>query len=435
MSDLPPHDLDAEQSVLGAMLVSPNAITVVAGMLTAEDFYREAHRTVYRAVIALSDKGEEVDIVTLGAELQRERALERVGGREFVHTLAEFVPAATNAAHYAGIVRATSIRRRVIRIAQEMSDTAYRSASPEDALEAAESALHALEGSEGPDGPTALRELLFTATDRIDEAKSGVRKLGITTHLADLNALVTAIGPGTFSILGARPGEGKTALACDILRHVAKDERCVLFSLEMSKEDIVDRLLSSEAVVGLTNIRSGDVDPAAVGRIGGAVSRMGTWRLYIDDSATTVYGVHRAVRRLMRHAPLGLVVVDYIQLMTSGRDRHDTREQEVATISRRLKLMAREFNVPVLGLSQLSRPERKYDSQGNRQSNPQKPTLQSLRESGALEQDADLVMFLWRPQSEDATRVELLVEKNRCGPVGRVQLLFVPHLVTFKGRT
>lgn len=423
----PPWDLTAEEAVLGAMLCNESACEAALDILSVDDFYRPDHGRVFDAMLQLRLANEPVDYITVAAKL---------GGEESdrLSVLQDSCLVAGHIRQYADIVRSTAVRRRVIRAAQEMSAVAYTSVSAEEAVEAAESAVHALEGSRVPDGPKALRELLYDATDRIQQAKDGTRKLGITTHLADLNALITALGPGTFNILAARPGQGKTALACDILRHVAQRERCALFSLEMSREEIVDRLLASEAVVGLTKIRTGDVDPDAVRRIGDAVGGMGGWNMEVDDSVTTMHQVHRRVRRLARRTPLGLVVVDYIQLLTLGRGNPENRQQEVASISRQLKLMAREFKVPVLGLSQLTRPERKYDSQGNRKSAAQKPTLQSLRESGALEQDADLVMFLWRPDEEDPTRVDLTVEKNRSGPVGKVKLLFVPHLVTFKGR-
>jgi replicative DNA helicase len=420
---VPPSDLPAEEALLGACLCNDSACDTAIDMLRPEDFYAHKHGEVFGAMLELRLTGNPVDAITVGGKLP--------GQSNFLTHLADSCLSATNAKHYAEIVKDLHIRRLVIKAGQEMVEAGFDKGAVE-AIEASESAVYALGGVGVQDGPERLRELLLDATDRIDDTRSGKRSVGITTHLADLNDLITAITPGSFNILAARPSQGKTALACDILRHLAPELECVLFSVEMSKEEIVDRLLAAQAIVGLTRIRAGTVTDDDVRQIGDAVADMATWKLSIDDSCVTMFDVQRRVRKLSQHGPLGLVVVDYVQLLTMGRGKQESRQNEVANISRGLKLMAREFKVPVLALSQLNRPDQKYEREKGK---ALRPTLASLRESGALEQDADLCMFLWRPKEEEPTNIELLVAKNRSGPVGKVQLLFVPHLVHFIGRT
>jgi replicative DNA helicase len=405
------------------MLANENACDVALDILRPDEFYAGKHGEVFGAMLELRIAGDPVDTVTVGGKLPAQKDL--------LAYLSDSCITATNVKHYAEMVKDLALRRMVIRAGQEMVEAGYERGAVE-ALEASESAVYALGGSRGADEPIQLREMLLDATDRIDDMRSGKRSLGITTHLSGLNEIITAITPGSFNILAARPSTGKSALACDFLRHLSPQMRCVLFSVEMSREEIVDRLLAAQAIVGLTRIRSGQVSDGDVKLIGSAVTDMATWRLSIDDTASTMWDVQRRVRKLSQRGEVGLVVVDYIQLLTMGRGKPESRQQEVASISRQLKLMAREFKVPVLALSQLNRPDQKYEREKGK---PMKPTMASLRETGALEQDADLVMFLWRPKEEDPTNVELLVAKNRSGPVGKVPLLFVPHLTKFIGKS
>lgn len=421
MSRLLPHDNSAEEAVLGAMLSNPSACETALDILKSDDFYSPKHGEAFGAMLEMTIAGEPVDVVTVGARLPALRGM-------LAHAQ-ETCLVVGHVKEYARVVKDTAIRREVIKVGNELVEAGYEKGS-EDALEAAESLVYALGGSGVRDDAIPLRDLLRDATGRIEEVKAGKRSMGITTHLSDLNALITAIVPGSFNILAARPSTGKTALACDFVRHLSPEMRCLLFSVEMSKEEIVDRLLAAQSIVGLTRIRSGEVTEQDTESITRAVGEMASWRLSIDDSATTMWDIHRRVRKFCQRGDLGLVVIDYIQLLTMGRGKPESRQQEVASISRQLKLMAREFKVPVLALSQLNRPDQKYEREKGK---PMKPTLASLRESGALEQDADLVLFLWRPDEANATNVELLVAKNRSGPTGKVPLLFVPHLTKFVG--
>ena len=422
LAHLPPHDLEAEQSVLGAMLINPNAITVVADTLSADDFYRDTHRLIYRAVLTLYDKGEEVDVVTLGAQLEREGVLERAGGREFVHTLAEFVPAAANAAHYAGIVREQSVLRALIRVGNEIAELGYQ--HPGDTptlLDRCEQKVFAIQQSRRVAEFQHIKDVLvsnFEHLDLIMEREGGLS--GVGTGFKELDDLTGGLQPANLIVLAARPGVGKTSLALNIAQHVAiKGQAPVaIFSLEMSAQELGERLMCSMASVSSHKLRTGSLRNDDYSNLVQAAGQLEKADIFIDDTAGLNMFERRAkARRLKTKIDLSLIIVDYLQLM-AGDGRADNRQQEVANISRSMKQLARELSVPLIAVSQLNRsPEARADRE---------PQLADLRESGAIEQDADMVMFIYEDPSDPEAKgvVKLKIAKNRNGPTDLVRMSF-----------
>lgn len=401
-------------------LQSVDALDLACDYVEKEDFYRPSNGSVFDTMVGMRLSGEALDVATLTS---------KGVDREFAHHLWELPSLISNTKDYAQSVASTAIRRRIVQAGRRIIEMATENTDAEEVVDTCESLLYAARGKDGGDGPVPLRDLLRDAQKRIDDAHSGKTQFTLKTHLDKLNDVIIGLAPGTFNILAARPGVGKTALALEIAMHAAKEHRVAFFSVEMGKPELVDRLLSSTSRVPLTNLRAGKVTEPEQVYLHNAVATLAESHLHIDDSSSTMSEIHRKVRRLASRGPLGLVVIDYIQLLGIGRGkyREESRQNEVAAISRQIKLMSREFGLPVLGLSQLNRPEKKYEGE---KSKPQKPTLASLRESGALEQDADQVWFLHRAD-ELSPEVELIVAKNRSGPMGRITLHFIPHIVSF----
>lgn len=420
MKHEPPHSTDSEEYLLSACLQNTEALDVACDFISKEDFYIPSNGAIFDRMVEMRLAGDAIDVATLSAKGCK---------RDFLHYLYELPSLVTHTTDYAKSISTTALRRRVIVAGHRMVEIASENIDAEAVVDAAEALLYSARGEGASDGPVPLRDLLRAAGTRIDEAHAGKAKHGLLTHLDKLNEVIVGLTPGTFNILAARPAQGKTALALEIAHHAAKDERVVMFSVEMTKDELVDRLLSQTARVPLTNLRAGKVTEEEQIYLHNAVADLAGTHLHVDDESATMSEIQRRVRRLASRGPLGLVVIDYIQLLSMGRGKfkEESRQQEVASISRQIKLMAREFNVPVLALSQLNRPEKKYEGE---KSKPQKPTLASLRESGALEQDADQVWFLYRA-NEESPEVELMVAKNRSGPTGKVMLHFIPHLVSF----
>ncbi len=427
---VPPHNLEAEQSVLGSMVINPNAIPVVAELVVAEDFYRETHRLIFAAIHSLYEKGEEVDVVTLGAELERQGVLDRVGGRDFVHTLAEMVPAATNALQYAGIVREQSVLRALIQVGNEIAELGYQ--HPDEAtslLDRCEQKVFAISQRRRTSEFQHIRDIVTRNFERLEMMQRDTKVSGIATGFADLDRLTGGFQPANLIVLAARPGMGKTSLALNIAQNVSVEGKApvAVFSLEMSSQELGDRMLCSSARVSSHKLRtprllSGD-DMAKLIQAAGELEKA---ELYIDDSAgLNMFELRAKARRLASRKPLSLVIVDYLQLMV-GDGRAENRQQEVANISRSLKQLARELSVPVIAVSQLNRaPEVRGDK---------RPQLSDLRESGAIEQDADLVFFIHSDPKDETKKgtVELILAKHRNGPTDTVRLGFVRDYTKFR---
>ncbi len=424
---VPPHDLDAEQAVLGSMMVNTGACDTVIDIVGPEDFYRDAHASIFRKISELRLAGQEPDITTVSGAFTEDE-LEAAGGRGFVCAMAEHVPAASNALHYARIIVNLALRRRLVRAGQEITEAAYNNVDADGVQDRAEALLSATRGREAEDGLTPMPELLCVAEARVYDAARGKKLCGRPTHLKGLNELVGGFEPGSYIVLAARPSMGKSLLAMNIARHYAAEQHVLFFSAEMSKEEMVDRLLACEASVALTRIRTGGVTPQDEIQLFKAIQTLASVRLSIDDTVSNMSEIQRRVRRFTQRRAIGLVVIDYIQLLTMGKGRPESRYAEVTEISRSIKLMAREHKVPVLALSQLNRPDTKFLKEDAVQP---RPTLSSLRESGAIEQDADLVAFLYKPLLSDNSNVELIVEKSRNSATGKIKLALIPHMMRF----
>lgn len=432
---IPPHSIEAEASLLGAMLLSQEAVGVAFERgVRSEEFYKPAHQHIYDAIRSLNTAGEPVDPITVGEELRRNSLLDGIGGIDALLTLQNTTPAITSADRYAKIVRETASLRRLLTVASEIAEIAY--SGPEDvakAIDDSESKVFDVSESNIGDSSQPLKYLVENAMEKLeDRANNKELVTGTATGLAGLDKILLGLQPGTLNILGARPAMGKSALALGIAVHVARSsgKPVLFFSLEMGSAELVQRILASEAGVDSAVLRSGRPTPNDWTKIGHAVGRLDV-PLIIDDSPATSVGAIRAKARrtLSRQGDLSLIVIDYLQLM-GGDGRPENRQLEVSDISRKLKLLAREFKIPILALSQLSR--------GLESRTDKRPTLSDLRESGALEQDADVVMFLYRdevynPDNKDEIgAAELNISKHRAGPLGKVRLAWLAAYTRFE---
>jgi len=436
---VPPHDLDAERAVIGAMLVSETAIAVVAERLAAEDFYSEVHRIIYGAMMRLYSRGEPIDQLTLTNELRSVNEFERIGGRPYVFQIVESVPTAANAGRYADIVRGKALLRAIIDVGSRITEDAFR--EPEDVSEALDSAEQLVYGVSN----RTLREHLAPVSELAPGALEMIQRLyeqegevtGVETGFEDLDRLTTGFHKSDLIILAARPAMGKTALSLNAIWHAAGEKKMpvAIFSLEMSKEQLVQRLISQTTRIPAQALRSGNVKAEDWPKLVRGVAEVSRTPIWIDDTAgVTLMEIRAKVRRLASQLnvagglPLSLVVVDYLQLMVGQGSRAENRQQEIAEISRGLKVLARDLDVPVLAIAQLSRAvEARHDK---------RPLLSDLRDSGAIEQDADMVMFLYRdeyynPESDDKGIAEIIVGKHRNGPTGKVQLAWMEQYTKF----
>ncbi len=427
-----PHNLDAEESLVGAMLLSRDAIATAGEACAADDFYKPAHAHIFRAVSDLYARGEPVDAVTVADELSRAGLLELIGGPATLVTLAAETPSVANAGRYARIVEEHALLRRLIGAATEIAEIGYD--VPEDvagALDRAETLVFEVAQRRATDTTKPLKELLAQALDNLEALFERHEAItGVPTGYRDLDERLSGLQPSNLVIVGARPGMGKTSFALGLAAHAAVERRipALVFSLEMSHLELTQRMLCAEARVDSTRMRNGRLLESDWPKISQAIGRLGEAPLYIDDNPNlTVMDIRAKARRLASRTGLGLVVVDYLQLM-SGRSSAENRQVEVSEISRGLKILARELDVPVVALSQLSRNlETRADK---------RPVLADLRESGSLEQDADVVLFLYRDElynSESADRgiAEVIVAKHRNGPTGVTQLAFLDHFARF----
>ena len=430
---VPPHNLQAEESLLGAMLLSRDAIAAAVEVCDVEDFYKPAHGHVFEAVVSLYGQGEPADPVTVADELSRADLLEAIGGMAALISLQADTPATANASRYARIVEEHALLRRLIGVAGEIAELGY--SVPDDveaAVDRAESMVFEVAERRGTDSLRPLRELLSDSLDRLEALYGrGESITGVPTGYVDLDERLSGLQKSSLVIVGARPAMGKTAFALGIAAHAAMEANIpvLVFSLEMSHSEITQRLLCAEARVDATRVRNGRLLESDWSKISHAIGRLGEAPIFIDDKPNlTVMDIRGKARRLKsRQGRLGLIIVDYLQLM-SGRRSAENRQVEISEISRGLKILARELEVPVLALSQLSR---NLESRADK-----RPMLADLRESGSLEQDSDVVMFIYRdevynPDSADRGTAEIIVAKHRNGPTGATQLAFLDHVTRF----
>lgn len=429
----PPQDIAAEQSVLGGMLLSKDAIADVVEVLKSQDFYRPAHETVYDAVLDLYGRGEPADAVTVANELSKRGDLARIGGAPYLHTLIASVPTAANAGYYARIVRDQAVLRRLVEAGTRIVQLGYAAdgGDVDDLVNSAQAEVYAVTERRTSEDYRVIAEIMDETVAEIENnGNRGDGLIGVPTGFRDLDALTNGLHGGQMIIIAARPAIGKSTLALDICRSasVKHGHASVIFSLEMGRTELTMRLMSAEAGIELQRLRKGRLDQRDWDRIAGTMSKLSDAPLFIDDSPNmSLMEIRAKCRRLKQRHALSLVVVDYLQLMSSGR-KVESRQQEVSEFSRALKLLAKELDVPVIAVAQLNRgPEARNDK---------KPMMSDLRESGSLEQDADVVMLLHREDAYDrdssrAGEADIIVAKHRNGPTDTITVAFQGHLSRF----
>jgi replicative DNA helicase len=430
-----PHNLEAEKSVLGAVLIHNEAFNNAAELIDARDFFRDAHRRIFDKMIALSERGDAIDLVTLKEELQRSGELDEVGGPAYIASLADGVPRSANVEHYARIVKEKATLRNLIHSANRILSEAYQAEEDADLiLDGAEKAIFEIAEGRISAGFVPLRDLVqssFATIEKLQEQRNAIT--GVPSGFQDLDEMTAGFQPSDMIILAARPAMGKTSFVLNVAQNAAKKGKTVgVFSLEMSKEQLFLRLLTSEAMIDAHKFRTGYLTEKDYGKLSHALGTLAELPIYIDDTPGIGLMEMRAKsRRLAAAHTLDLVIIDYIQLM-QGRGRFESRQQELTSISRSVKILAKELNIPIVALSQLSRaPESRTDH---------RPQLSDLRESGALEQDADLVMFIYRAEvydkeetkPEEAGTAEIIIGKHRNGPIGSVRLTFLNQFTKFE---
>lgn len=429
---IPPHNIDAEQSVLGAMILDKDAVISATEIIVGEDFYKGAHREIFEAIIALSNRNEPVDLVTLSEELTQRQTLEAIGGIIYLTSLSSAVPTTTNVKYYAKIVEEKSILRRLIKASSDILDKGYQ--AEEDVnhiLDLAEKNIFDISQKRSHEGFAPIKDVLMESFHKIEELyqnKGGIT--GITTGFIDIDRKTSGLQRSDLILIAARPSMGKTAFSLNVAQNAAikGNVSVAIFSLEMSKEQLVQRMLSAESHIEIQKIRTGTLNEDEWPRLAKAMAPLAQAKIYIDDTpAITVMEMKAKCRRLKMEQGLDMILIDYLQLM-SGDGKTESRQQEISSISRALKSLAREMDCPVVALSQLSRaPELRADH---------RPILSDLRESGAIEQDADIVMFLYRdeyyhPDSEKKNIGEVIIAKQRNGATGTVELAWLGQFTKF----
>lgn len=431
---LPPQNLDAEKSILGAVLIDEDVLTRVSDKLAADDFYDPRHQHIFEAMLRLYERHQPVDLLTLSDELKKREHLDEAGGTDYISELTNQVPTAAHAESYAEIISANAMRRRLITASGNIGELAFdEEKNGAELLESAEQQLFAVSDKALRQDLVSLEQILAESFDRLEELHRNKGALrGIRTGWRDLDNMTAGLQRSDLIILAARPAMGKTTLVTNLAYNVATvaKQAVLFFSLEMGKEQLVDRMLADAAGVDAWNIRTGNLSDDDFEKLSDAMGEMAEAPIFIDDTpGVSVLDLRTKARRAAHDHPLGLIIIDYLQLMQgSGKGYSDNRVQEVSEISRGLKLIARELNVPVIALSQLSR------SVENR--SPQIPQLSDLRESGSIEQDADIVAFIYReayynPETERQNITDLILAKHRNGPTGKVELYFHPERLKF----
>jgi replicative DNA helicase len=442
---LPPQSLEAEMSVLGGVLLENEALNKALELLRPEDFYREAHRKIFNAIIDLTEKGEPADLVTLTAALQQRGALEEIGGNAYLATLVDYVPTAANIAYYSRLVKEKAIGRHLINVATEIATRGYDGGEVEQTLDWAEKSIFEITGMKTRPSYFSTREIMkdtFKAIEKLYDRKELVT--GVPTGFTDLDTMTAGLQGGDLVIVAGRPSMGKTAFALNMVEHAAvhaeEPVATIIFSLEMSKEQLVQRLLCSVSKVDASRLRTGHLGDSDWPKLTSGAGLLTEAPIFIDDTpAISVLELRAKARRLKAERNLGLIVVDYLQLMQGHNP--ESRQQEISEISRSLKALAKELSVPVVALSQLNRSlENRTDK---------RPIMADLRESGAIEQDADVIMFVYREavyceacKSKEKTcekghekNAEIVIGKQRNGPIGTVNLTFLGTYTRFENQT
>lgn len=433
----PPHSIEAEQSIIGGLMLENQVWDTVSAKLCEADFYRMEHRTLYRAILDLSNKSQPFDVVTLLDTLKSNNALDDAGGEAYLFELANNTPSVANVSAYADIVREKSVQRQLITVAGDIADSAYNPGNREvsDLLDYAESRVFAIAEQTASDGgPEVIKSILVRAVERIDALyHSGDSITGLATGLSDLDELTSGLQSSDLVIVAGRPSMGKTTLVMNIAEHAAikANKPVLVFSMEMPADSLAMRMMSSLGRIDQHRIRTGKLDDDDWPRVTSAVHMLSEAPLFIDDTAGLSPAEMRArARRLCKeHGQLGLIVVDYLQLMKVPGFKADNRTAEISEISRSLKSLAKELSVPVVALSQLNRSlEQRQDK---------RPVMSDLRESGAIEQDADLICFIYRDEvynedSPDKGVAEIIVAKQRNGPIGKIRVAFLGKYTRFE---
>lgn len=430
---LPPQDIDAEVSVLGSLMIDKFAIIKVTDIVTPGDFYHPIHHTIFETIISLFEKGQPIDILTVSSELKKDKKFKDAGGSDYLAQLINSVPTAAHVEHYAKIVKEKSVRRDIINASSHINEEAFEGVDFEELLDDVEKRIFNISQKSRPQRFVLIKEELSGAYERLEQLHRGDGSLrGIPSHFHQLDNMLSGFQKSDLIILGARPSVGKTALALDIARQAAIHGKAVgIFSIEMSREQIIDRLIATQAKIPLWRLRTGRLsNDNEFSLVQQALDELSKAVLYIDDTPSpSILQMRSAARRLQMEQGLDLLIIDYLQLI-QPRTAMENMVQQVTEISRGLKALARELNIPVLALSQLSREIDKRDVKV--------PRLSDLRESGSIEQDADVVMFIYRKDrdrvetpEDEQNLVEIIIAKHRNGPVGSIQLRFDPDKVCF----
>lgn len=430
----PPHDIEAETSVLGGMLLSKDALADVSEILDAEDFYRPKHATIYEVIISLFGSGQPADAITVSAELQRQGKLDHVGGRGFLHDIVSSVPTAANASYYANIVREQAMLRRLVETGTRIAQLGYTTDGGDvtELLNMAQSEVYSMTDSKMTTDYSSLYEIIPSLVEELELNSSRDGQLaGLSTGFGDLDNVLLGLRPNQMIIVAARPGMGKTTLAMDFCRNIAIKEKkpVAFFSLEMNRTELVMRLLAAESEVWLSKLISGELEQRDWERISRTLERVAEAPLYVDDSPNlTMMEIRSKARRMRQQQGIELIVIDYLQLLTSGGRSAESRQQEVSEFSRSIKLLAKELEIPIIAIAQLNRETERRDNK--------KPQVSDLRESGSLEQDADVVILINRPFERDemgaVPPAQIIVGKNRSGPTSDdIELEFQGRLARF----
>jgi replicative DNA helicase len=435
---VPPHNLEAEASVLGSLMLDKDAVIKIADLLKLGDFYKDDHNLIYETMLALYEEREPIDVLSLSNKLEEKGKLEKVGGSSYLASLVNTVPSAVNVVHYAKVVQKKALLRRLITAASDIIELGYdESEDAQKLLDEAEQKIFAVSQKYIKQDFIPIKSILELAFNRIDELhKSDNAFRGVETHYPDLDNLLAGLQKSDLIILAARPSVGKTTFALDLARQVGVHSKVPvgIFSLEMGADQLVDRMIAAQAGVDLWRLRTGKLSSEGAGndfeKISDAMGVLSEAPIFIDDSGSlNIMEMRTMARRLQAEHDLGLIIVDYLQLMEGRSSKGDNRVQEISEISRGLKQLARELNIPVIALSQLSRAvESRPD---------QIPKLSDLRESGSIEQDADVVMFLYRedrvkPDTPNKGIADVIIAKHRNGPVGKISLYFDENSTTFR---
>jgi replicative DNA helicase len=432
---IPPNSLEAEQSVLGAMLLDKEAVSVATEFISGEDFYREAHKEIFEAIVELFDKGQPVDLITLPEKLKVRNTLDAVGGITYLTNLMSIVPSTHNVGYYAKIIEEKALLRKLIRASNEIMGKSYE-ASDEvtSVIDMAEKSIFDISLNRSTQGFVHIKKILNTNFDKIEELYLNKGKItGVSTGFDDLDEMLSGLQKADLVLVAARPSMGKTSFILNMVQQAGIRDKVAtaIFSLEMSKEQLTQRVLCAEALIDSQRLRTGDINEDEWIKLARAMGPLSEAPIYIDDTpAISISEMRAKCRKLKIEQNLGLILIDYLQLMT-GNGKYDSRQQEISEISRSLKGIAKELGVPVVACAQLSRaPEMRADHH---------PIMSDLRESGAIEQDADVIMFLYRdeyyhPDTEKKNIGEVIIAKQRNGPTGTVELVWLGQFTKFANK-